>query len=1271
MSDNDYILPDWESIDTPESRVPEVPFAYNNMPDQGDIYVDPENPESMGFSEPFSNVYAPNLYSGAIDAATFLVDIPTMGAGYALGTGAEVLGADELAKNLKNPVLLSDVVKGTFELPKIIEQEVGGDNKFFGGFDATPRAPQGASERFFKDVFYISGGGLSLPASLRKVFGNNKKPLTKLLEDASGRTSNSEFARKTLANAINNPNARGPNAASALVEAARQYSAKFTSGLGKAPVSTLSKEQAFATVAGVGFAAPELIADEDGKIMMDLGEQSGSFDAAPTLKVLSSIGLPITAAHTPSMLAKSKVVPLIKYVRDRTKVFAKSLIGGFTEKGRTDIASRIFNGLESEKGVLENILLPAIESGSFSSPGSSTPIKILDDGTVVPEFGGLRPDTLQALKILGVDATRLAALDNTLKGRNSGEIAQSRLGQENRRAETLDETFELLKSRLGSGDETESFKIIQKIKDNLDDQAIESVETSLQKARDVLESLEPVIGRAEASKVAVEMLDEARKNSQVVTRKLFDKELIGTDFVDTRSLGDWAIKIIQDVGQRNISITPEMGLFYKLAGMKRLQEAGILPSGKPIADSDLSGAKGDGDALITADEIPANGLYDVFGDAGTIYAAPVKIETVQNFRSEVGDKIRQAYKTGNAKVGRRLGLIVDYIDDEILAAKNFEGKVAPENIRNIKIGRDYVRTAKERFGPNSPIGKLLFKGDEIIDEGFLKKLLKSGPESGARVELFRDALNEPQQVVEGSNVTWQRNPEASLTIGDNPNVIEADLLLRFTEGLAGGKVTQRNVDRFLTQYGDAIDAVPGLKDKFNNLKAVQQAADVMTANVTLPSKGDVISAIKSGASLDDIANARKINLENLRDRQIANTASEYIGVDVNQAAKNYITTKPKNAVQRAEELAALLAKDESGFAEKGFRAALWRVLRDSSRRIGPDGEVLPGLDTKKLVDTIESNRPYLEKFYDKSSMEFLDELVKGGPIQRTGIESSFSGTPGDVMGPSFGTVETVGAAGRSAGQYFFGKMGINTLVATGMGKRISAYTFTKVGESKILKLVEDALRDPEKAAELIRRYKEIKVNDLEEFAPAKKIADEFSDDPTGAAKERLSKIVSFTGKNIKGYTKEAIERAVKFGLIPAQAEVRSKSLDEDYRSFPPYFDYEDNRIRSEIEEDYSEEDAVGDQSSLQPVAPPVRKMAANMPPSRSPVSGSSLSQVSPVAPRPMGQTSQETLSGLSQLGMPLFANQGGYIDRGSMNTSVPMEESGIFSITKKPKQIVG
>lgn len=53
-------------------------------------------------------------------------------------------------------------------------------------------------------------------------------------------------------------------------------------------------------------------------------------------------------------------------------------------------------------------------------------------------------------------------------------------------------------------------------------------------------------------------------------------------------------------------------------------------------------------------------------------------------------------------------------------------------------------------------------------------------------------------------------------------------------------------------------------------------------------------------------------------------------------------------------------------------------------------------------------------------------------------------------------------------------LGINPLVATGMGRRIAAYTFANLGEAQILKNVEDALRDPEKAANLIRRYKNLK-----------------------------------------------------------------------------------------------------------------------------------------------------------------------------------------------------
>jgi len=89
---------------------------------------------------------------------------------------------------------------------------------------------------------------------------------------------------------------------------------------------------------------------------------------------------------------------------------------------------------------------------------------------------------------------------------------------------------------------------------------------------------------------------------------------------------------------------------------------------------------------------------------------------------------------------------------------------------------------------------------------------------------------------------------------------------------------------------------------------------------------------------------------------------------------------------------------------------------------------------------------------------------------------------------------------------------------------------------------------------------------------------------------------------------------------------------------------------------------VGPQSSLQPAAQPARQMAAAMPPPRAPRADSTLGQVNPVGPPPMAQApaSQETLASLSQLGMPLFAKHGGYI-----------EKSGIMSVKPKARQLVG
>ena len=135
---------------------------------------------------------------------------------------------------------------------------------------------------------------------------------------------------------------------------------------------------------------------------------------------------------------------------------------------------------------------------------------------------------------------------------------------------------------------------------------------------------------------------------------------------------------------------------------------------------------------------------------------------------------------------------------------------------------------------------------------------------------------------------------------------------------------------------------------------------------------------------------------------------------------------------------------------------MWRALKDSSVRRDKDKVVEPGIDTAKLTETKERLRPFLEKFWDKSQMEYLDELVKGGPLQRTGtLTPTAKVTPQDIMAgkQGFGTVETVGAAGRTVGQKLFGTFGINPLVATGMGRRISAYVFSRMGEERILKHV--------------------------------------------------------------------------------------------------------------------------------------------------------------------------------------------------------------------------
>jgi len=1292
----DFIVPS-SSDEVTESDVSGVyKSARDAAPDFSGVYVDPSQPTEMGAPDVFPSIVAPNFYKGGIDALTFLVDLPTMAAHKVMEVGAEAIGYEGFPKK---PVLLSDIIRGGFEAPATIESAITGEAPTITkGFSATPRAPRTDEERAYRDWSYITGGALSFPVGLANFYGHlglqfGKRawdPVQKLLGDASQRGLNSTKAQEAIAEAVRTGKTpQGPGFLESLNNVAKEYAESFAKGVGISTTKTLSRELSLGFLAGAGYAGPEFFNDENQQISMDLGD-GVAVDIKPTLKVITSLGLPIVLAHTPGGLAlagdKTKIVPFIKWVKDRATVLGKSAVAGLNKEGQFDMASRIVGDMQSQPGFLENYFLPAVESGMFSTPGKSTPIRILEDGTIIPEAGGLRPDTLQAMRELGVSDTRLAALESSLRGKGTrGEVSnlQARIAEGERRATTLDDTFDLLKQRVqrvGDDDplvppnEADTYGLVQKVHRNLEADAIANVENAATKADEVFRLLEPEIGREQASQVAMEIIEGARAHSRNVRRELWSKENIGTDHVNASYLGDWAAQKIAELGKA-ARVLPGMGLLYKLAGGRRLNEMGIGESGRPIKPKDLEGVQ-DVDGPLTPEAIGRGGLFDQVGPVNTIAGAPVTTTELHLFRSELGDLARAARRTGNEKVASRYEELIDQIDDNVVVPENLlwgdKGATA-ENIRNLEIARKYTFDEKNlRWGPKTIIGQFL-RNPLSIDEGFLNTLIKPGPTSGQRVEMWRNAINEPQRPVDGKT-TWERDPTAPLVPEGYPtSPIEADLLRRFTETIVGGKVTQKHVDNFLRKYDEAVGKIPGLREKFMDLRNAQMGVDLMTAKLTNPSREKVVAALQEGATLDDINTTKRVLKEDFEDTRLRTVASNYLEADVDAAATRFIDTvmnNPSNAKGLVDDMDNLLRRDETGAAAAGFRGAIWRGLRNASKRVGPDGEPLPGINTAKLVEIKDKMKPLLSKFYTDDQLTFLDELVKGGRIQDTGISVEQAAlSPEEIMATrqAFASQEAIAAGGRIAGQQVFGAIGINPLVATGQGRRIAAYTFRKLGEDKIFKIIEDAFRDPEKAAALVRRYKE-----LESWVPPDEVsavAEAVAADPAGVAKNvaaeggsRLKNIAKGIGDYIKNHSREAIERAVKLGLLPAQAEARKISVEEDWIRGEPY-QYDENRVRSIIEKQKENQGLqidipapppnIGPVTEAAPEAPPRRQMAAL--PMRPPSPDSALSQVSPVQPL-----------NTAQRGLQIFgANDPVFKD---VQTA---KDGGIMSVKCKPRQMVG
>ena len=1282
---------------------------------------------SSGGPAPFTTLVTPAAYRGMLEGLSFLVDMPIHALNAVLREGIKGLSAPVeftdpetgetttlrpglpglsawAEENLNRPFTFSDISTEIFEAPGAWETLWTGEDPTILDFSASPRPPIGPTERAMADAAYLAGTVATFPIGLAGAGGKLGRGIEnfaveRLLSDAAGRTSTSSAARAELTKAFgsNNP-------AEAMVEVANQYASRYVLGLGRTPVRTLGGEALLGGAASVGYASPEFLDQHEGQIPIDIPGLEQPLDVKPTLKLLASIGFPVLVAHTPSGISLAGGKPAANFIERITRKarrMSMDLLGGVTPEGRYNLAARVVDATFSDPQFMAEVFLPAVRSGTFNSPLSSSPIRILEDGTIVPRFGGINPDTMQALRQLGLEDTRLASLERSLEG--VGANLQARRGETLRRSQLLEDTFDLLRTKLQVGDEAITYDVVKRVQDNLATLSDDELATALERARLAYTELEPTVGAEEASNMAVSFLEAARARSRVIKDELWAEDKIGTATVDATALGDWAAEQIAQAGRNRFD--PGMGHLYPLAGAKRLAQLNNGKSGEPLTSEDLGGVRL-GDELLTPAEIGTDGLYDVFGPPGTVTAAPVTISEVQKLRSQLGYRERAASKLGNRdNEARLLQNIIRQIDDNILIEENLIGELTGENIRNLKIARAYVADQKARWGPDTEIGRIL-RSNQFVTEEFLNKLIRQGPGSGARVDLFRTALDEPQQTITGDTVTWERNPDAALMPGDNPNVIEAELLRLFTTRVPDGRVTEAAINRFLSdsQYGPAVDRIPGLRERMKNLIGMQEAVDAMSTKITQPTREQLQEAMATGSSIHDVTRAAETainhNYANLARRRQSNIAAEYLDADPTAAAESFIDralSDPKYAQSRSDELSRILDTDPTGEAAAGFRAALWKKLRQESRFEVPSdlagGPPPIGVDGKKLAALRDQLAPFLGKFFGNVGMAYLDEIIKGSSLQIPGIDIPLANIPPSVLvgERGWGTGQAVALGGRTIGQWVGAKLGISGLVATGQGRTAAVYIFKTVGEKEIMQYVEDAFRDPTKMADLIERAQRLPT-----FKPSPAVVDvgeQVLTEPTDVAKGAFKKATGLSYqaflkiKNLlQNYSSESIRESVRLGLLPATAESKRIDAETDYRLGPPFI-YEENKTRFDLENrpqavelppapvqnEAGEWVVPAQRTRLPPVdmediiglpPPPPQKERTTAPLTEAPpVSESSLAQVLPVGAlggraSPDPERTRRTLTGLQEVGLPLFGEP------------FQAKKGGLASLRKKSRQLV-
>ena len=360
-----------------------------------DLFVQPKEDQ-------YVKQLAPVFYKNLLSGLTFIPDALIKGAAWPMSLGAEALGFPEAAAQLRNPATLGGFLHQGFEEVGEAAETLTGSKL---GFDVTPEAPTTKAEQAGQDIAALTGAGLT--------FAVNPAAWSRIMGDAGTRVMGSPYAQNLLQKGIEKlfpaagpvqPLTTNPSAVQAFSNAATEYGKYYLKGLGTNPLTTLAKEGGLGFISGLGYSMPGYWADKNGQLNMNLGPDIGNVDILPTLKLMGSMGLPVALSMTPTGIALgggSKAKAFVGDIWKKATNLSKQLTAGMTEKGQRNLASRIFVDMSSNPAAMENLFLPAVRAGTFVSPKTTTPIRLLEDGTIIPATGGINVDTLQALRALG------------------------------------------------------------------------------------------------------------------------------------------------------------------------------------------------------------------------------------------------------------------------------------------------------------------------------------------------------------------------------------------------------------------------------------------------------------------------------------------------------------------------------------------------------------------------------------------------------------------------------------------------------------------------------------------------------------------------------------------------------------------------------------------------------------------------------------------------------------------------------------------------------